>query len=230
MPPKFTLNSAGKSTLSAVRLTPGRERKDEGSTSSDNLTPKRTAFNSNNGQRRSVGAEPGFLGQRRSVGAEPGFLKGTSASQHRSWGYQQSNESLDEEDARYEAEDSAWTCTKWLASLELHHLISAALRPPEDKQFEKVKALTRDEITKLLAAAKLEGLVDAVVAGVEKLQEQGASTGQELNNKFATEAKFEMKYGSLDLFYGGLESLIGPPQARTSRRRHNQAACSRAQR
>ena len=217
MPPKFTLNSAGKSTVSAVRLTPGRERKDEGSTSSDNLTPKRTAFNSNNGQRRSVGAEPGFL-------------KGTSASQHRSWGYQQSNESLDEEDARYEAEDSAWTCTKWLASLELHHLISAALRPPEDKQFEKVKALTRDEITKLLAAAKLEGLVDAVVAGVEKLQEQGASTGQELNNKFATEAKFEMKYGSLDLFYGGLESLIGPPQARTSRRRHNQAACSRAQR
>ena len=200
MGPKFTFNSAGKSTLSAVRLTPGREPKAEGSSSgSDMLTPKRPAFNSNNGQRRSIGAEPGFL-------------KGTNASAYRSWGFQASNESLDEEDARFEAEDSAWTCTKWLASLELHHLIAAALKPPENEQFDKVKSLTREEIAKLLVAAKLEGLIDAVTAGVEKLQGQGASTGLELNTKFATEAKFEMKYGSLDLFYGGLESLIGPPQ------------------
>ena len=38
---------------------------------------------------------------------------------------------------------------------------------------------------------------------------QGASTGAELNDKFAASSKFEMSYGPLSLFYGGLESVIG---------------------
>ena len=33
-----------------------------------------------------------------------------------------------------------------------------------------------------------------------------------LNDKFSTTAKFQMTYGSLSLFYGGLESLLGPPK------------------
>ena len=32
------------------------------------------------------------------------------------------------------------------------------------------------------------------------------------NTKFKNEGRFEMAYGALSLFYGGLESLIGPPQ------------------
>jgi hypothetical protein len=32
------------------------------------------------------------------------------------------------------------------------------------------------------------------------------------SDKFQTNAKFQMSYGSLSLFYGGLESLIGPPK------------------
>ena len=40
---------------------------------------------------------------------------------------------------------------------------------------------------------------------------QAAGTSHDLNDKFMTSAKFELTYGSLSLFYGGLESLIGPP-------------------
>ena len=43
--------------------------------------------------------------------------------------------------------------------------------------------------------------------------EQAASTAFVLNNtKFKQEGRFEMAYGALALFYGGLEALIGPPQ------------------
>ena len=41
---------------------------------------------------------------------------------------------------------------------------------------------------------------------------QAAGTSHDLNDKFMTSAKFELTYGSLSLFYGGLESLIGPPK------------------
>ena len=44
----------------------------------------------------------------------------------------------------------------------------------------------------------------------KKVEEQ--LTGEQLNEKFATTAKFQMTYGSLSLFYGGLESLLGPPK------------------
>ena len=53
---------------------------------------------------------------------------------------------------------------------------------------------------------------DVVVEGIEKLQYQAASTAFVLNNgKFKQEGRFEMAYGGLALFYGGLEALIGPP-------------------
>lgn len=52
-----------------------------------------------------------------------------------------------------------------------------------------------------------------IFEGIEKLQLQAASTAFVLNNtKFKQEGKFEMAFGALALFYGGLESLIGPPQ------------------
>ena len=37
-------------------------------------------------------------------------------------------------------------------------------------------------------------------------------SAERLNEKFGTSAKFQMTYGSLSLFYGGLESLLGPPK------------------
>ena len=40
-----------------------------------------------------------------------------------------------------------------------------------------------------------------------------AATGADLNVKFHMEARtYEMAFGSLDLFFGGLEGIIGPPQ------------------
>ena len=38
-----------------------------------------------------------------------------------------------------------------------------------------------------------------------------------LNDKFSTEATFEMAYGGLDLFFGGIEGLLGPPIMREGR-------------
>ena len=203
MGPKFTFNTAARSTLASARLQSssreGLESPANGngrrSLELGSLTPKRGAFNS-------------LQGKSRSMAEVPGFLKATSASVGRRGVHEKSSDNLDgldAEDARFEAEDSTWTCSKWLASLELHHVIAMALNLPDADQFDKVKALTIDDITQLLMDAKLEGLIPAISAGIELLQGQGASTGFELNDKFATEAKFEMKYGSLDLFYGGLE-------------------------
>ena len=53
---------------------------------------------------------------------------------------------------------------------------------------------------------------DLIVEGIDKLQHQAASTAFVLNNgKFKQEGRFDMAYGALALFYGGLEALIGPP-------------------
>jgi len=79
-------------------------------------------------------------------------------------------------------------------------------------QFDYVKNLSRERIVELLSAAGLPGLVDFMVASVASLADQATGSAQQLNEKFATTAKFQMTYGSLSLFYGGLESLLGPPK------------------
>ena len=49
-----------------------------------------------------------------------------------------------------------------------------------------------------------------LVEGVER--EVVVATASELNTKFAQEAnKFFMAFGGLNVFYGGLEGLIGSP-------------------
>ena len=51
---------------------------------------------------------------------------------------------------------------------------------------------------------------DASRAG--ELRNQAAATGAELNDKFRHEqGTFELAFGSLDTFYGGLEAMLGPP-------------------
>eukprot|EP00326_Haptolina_ericina_P037582 CAMPEP_0181244632 /NCGR_PEP_ID=MMETSP1096-20121128/42969_1 /TAXON_ID=156174 ORGANISM="Chrysochromulina ericina, Strain CCMP281" /NCGR_SAMPLE_ID=MMETSP1096 /ASSEMBLY_ACC=CAM_ASM_000453 /LENGTH=823 /DNA_ID=CAMNT_0023341205 /DNA_START=27 /DNA_END=2496 /DNA_ORIENTATION=- len=117
--------------------------------------------------------------------------------------------------------DAEWTARVWLENLDIEEVIAAALKPPETSgvegqppdQFSYVKALTRDEVERMLNEANLGGLTDVVVNGIEDLGKQAASTAFVLNNtKFKQEGRFEMAYGALALFYGGLESLIGPPQ------------------
>lgn len=55
---------------------------------------------------------------------------------------------------------------------------------------------------------KLEGLLEIIWTGVQELKQQRAATATEMTSKFAAEdGTFEMAYGSLDLFYKGLEGL-----------------------
>jgi hypothetical protein len=96
-------------------------------------------------------------------------------------------------------------------------VISRALKIPRaatggQSAFEYVKKLKPEQIDTLLNAASLGGLVDTISAGVKKLQSQTAASSSQLNDKFQVSGKFQMSYGSLSLFYGGLESLLGPPQ------------------
>ena len=139
------------------------------------------------------------------VDGRPHYLQPTSST------LQRQDVSAAAKAAAERAGSSTWTAGKWVASLGLHDIIAAALCPADiDEQYEWVCKLDRADVVRLLTEARLEGLVEAVVGGMEGLSSQAAATGADLNAKFATEAKFEMKYGSLSLFYGGLESLIGP--------------------
>ena len=121
------------------------------------------------------------------------------------------------------SESAEWNCTAWLGSLGLHAEAGAALEPllpaETSSRFDFVRtALTRDELTKHLAAAGLAGLVGTIWAGVCQLQEQAAATGRELNAKFSLDgAAFEMGFGSLAEYYAGLEALVGPPLLATPR-------------
>ena len=49
------------------------------------------------------------------------------------------------------------------------------------------------------------------LAGTQNLKGTKVASSAQLNDKFQATGKFQMSYGSLSLFYGGLESLIGPP-------------------
>lgn len=63
-----------------------------------------------------------------------------------------------------------------------------------------------------MIAAELGGLAAFLTDAIASLSNQSTGSPEKLNEKFATTAKFQMTYGTLSLFYGGLESLLGPPK------------------
>ena len=79
-------------------------------------------------------------------------------------------------------------------------------KPGDASHFMYVKTLTREKLLEVLTAAKLEGLVDFIYMAAQSLSKQNTGSAEKLNDKFASSAKFQMTYGSLSLFYGGLES------------------------
>jgi len=110
-----------------------------------------------------------------------------------------------------------WTAGKWLQSHSVAQVVAEALELPArsekaGSQFLYVKKLTRERIQELLDKAGMGGLADFVVGCVASLATQSTGSAERLNEKFGTSAKFQMTYGSLSLFYGGLESLLGPPK------------------
>ena len=104
-----------------------------------------------------------------------------------------------------------WTSKGWLKSLPLYTTVAEALGVTGADQFAAMRALSDDELRARLRRAKLEGLYDTIHAELKALRAQQTSTGAALNSKFETEASFEFEYGSLSLFFGGLDQLIGPP-------------------
>ena len=120
-----------------------------------------------------------------------------------------------EYDADAEEPEGVWAPSKWLASLGLTKVITKALKVPARETMEPfnyVRKLSYDDVYRLLADANLAGLTDCLCEGIEQMRQQKASSSAQLNDKFQTSGKFQMSYGSLSLFYGGLESLLGPPQ------------------
>ena len=82
-------------------------------------------------------------------------------------------------------------------------------------EFEYMQKLAGDdeEVERLLRNAGLQGLTRQVRDGLKRLAQQEAATGTELNDKLIVkESSFEMCFGDIELFYGGLTGLLGPPR------------------
>ena len=119
--------------------------------------------------------------------------------------------------AKEEEDGTTWSCAKFLAARGLAKIVASALDLPprsagDNSHFMYVRGLSREQVTEMLGKTELTGLVDFVSEAIASLSEQQHGTGEKLNDKFSTTAKFQMTYGSLSLFYGGLESLLGPPK------------------
>ena len=82
----------------------------------------------------------------------------------------------------------------------------AALSPPSLAQFTFCQGLTRSELHHLLRAHNhqlLEAVEEQLWRGVQALGEAAASSGAELGEKFAVDAKYELEYGRLEVFFSG---------------------------
>ena len=116
---------------------------------------------------------------------------------------------------RADERSASWSAAGWLASLSLHGPVLAAIAPPASVDaFEYFRtSLTREQLEAQLKEARLDGMTEIVWAAIAELRERKAATGAALSAKFAQdkEASFEMNFGSLDTFFGGLEGLIGTP-------------------
>ena len=104
----------------------------------------------------------------------------------------------------------AWSVASFMRSIGLDEVIGAALQPPARGQFAYMRSLERGTLLELLARARLEGLCDAIWAGLLRLRQQEEATGAELSAKFAM-TSHTLALGELPYFFGGLEALIGPP-------------------
>ena len=106
--------------------------------------------------------------------------------------------------------------TKWIAAIGMADTVMKALDLPLASgtiaSFEYMRTLSRERVRELLLNAQLAGLTDVVMSGIDRLSGQAAASGAALNDKFQATGKFEMRHGKIDVFFGGLEQLLGPPR------------------
>ena len=112
--------------------------------------------------------------------------------------------------------EGKWNAAQWLQSLSLHKVLAESLELPEEgtKQYNYIRKLERAQLEGMLGKAEvISSICGMVMEHINLLQSKAAQVnGSVVNDKFQTNAKFQMSYGSLSLFYGGLESLLGPPK------------------
>lgn len=117
-----------------------------------------------------------------------------------------------------------WTIGSWVGSLDLSAPVEAALLDlPSLKQdgLSAFKCLqsgsfTEDMLKGGLEKAHLDGLATEVWAATLNLKEQAEATGAALNDRFASQADYELAFGSLPDFFDGLEAKIGPADPKVS--------------
>ena len=128
-------------------------------------------------------------------------------------------ESASEDDAGDE-----WTLASWVQSLRLHRIIGSVLEMHHGASghasgsphtpFEFAKSLDKSAIASILDGAGISHLLAHYIAeGSATLCRQAAPSGRSLNSKYVEsgDAKFDMCFGGLEVFYAGLQRLIGSP-------------------
>ena len=60
----------------------------------------------------------------------------------------------------------------------------------------------------------IDAIIDALAAGVTRLNSYSTSSATELQDKFLQEGAGLLSYGGLNKFFGGLEALVGGPNPR----------------
>ena len=113
---------------------------------------------------------------------------------------------------------SKWTTHGWLASQDVLLWLAAALLGEDfdgDDELEKMRALGRSNDLEQIVTERVLGftapLVDILVTSLRNLATCDAATSSEMQTKFAQDVKGMLNYAGLNLFFGGLEQLVGSP-------------------
>lgn len=130
--------------------------------------------------------------------------------------------------AAEEAAADDWSLLSWAETAGAHRVLFAALRRAVEAQHggrytsEAALAFVRGFKTREAVAAVvnsvqvLDAMVDVTWEAAQKLNAATAATGSKLNDKFAADGGgFNLKYGNLSTFYGGLEGKIGAPSPKS---------------
>ena len=114
---------------------------------------------------------------------------------------------------------SKWTAVSWLDSEETNKELAAAILGQSfvagGDELAAMRALggsatLEDELTVRLAAA-IGPLVARLAPRLRALATVEAATSGEMQTKFSQECRGMLEYGSLSVFFGGLEGLVGSP-------------------
>lgn len=115
-----------------------------------------------------------------------------------------------------DASSGDWSLLSWLQAIGTHRVVAAAIAQQAGSSdtattLQFLRGLKgRDEVAQMLRTeAAIETQVDVVWGAVEKLQQAGAATNEEVNGKF--EGAIDMEYKGLNAYFGGLEGVVGGP-------------------